>query len=247
MRIHAKIAANASGAFMGRFPVLPCDIEELCAPNGGIDIGKVRSALREYDELITWSSNDDVGTTALALEFLRQMSNSVKRLEEDIANDVRTTVENSTDKILERRMDKGKFASCRIDVDRHAKHLRVRMGFANPKGVVGAMDQSCRRFLLHCARILRNMVKQLEEDGVVIELVGLGEASDIFAEAEYADAKCDAEKKVEDMNAMRMTCEKRIGEYCSPSTPDCPCYKCGKCVAVELDAKWKSFKDFKKN
>ena len=238
MRLHAKVAANASGAFMGRFPTLPCEIDELCDDKGGIDVGKVRSALREYDELITWSAKDDVGTIALTLEFMRQMTNSVKELEKDVANDVRTTVDNATDRILERRMDKGKFASCRLDFDRSNGHLRVRMSYANPKDVVGAMDKSCRKFLLHCARILRNMTKHLAESGVRVVLMGLGEVSDIFAEAEYADAKCDAEKLVEETNAMRIACKKRIGDYCSPVTPDCPCFNCGKCIEAKLDDKW---------
>ena len=166
------------------------------------------------------------------------MTNSVKELEKDVANDVRTTVDNATDRILERRMDKGKFASCRLDFDRLYGDLRVRVCYANPKDVVGAMDKSCRKFLLHCARILRNMTKHLAESGVRVVLMGLGEVSDIFAEAEYADAKCDAEKLVEETNAMRIACEKRIGDYCSPVTPDCPCFNCGKCIEAKLDDKW---------
>lgn len=239
MRIHAKVAANAGGSFLGRFPVLPCSIEELCDEKGAFRQDKVRAALRDYDELLTWSDKDDNGTIAFSVEFMRQLGNSVQELEKDAENDVRTSAENAVDRSLERRMVKGKYASCRIDVDRHEGHLRVRMGFANPKGVVGAMDQSCRRFLCYAARILRHMALGVGEKGVRVELCGTGDVADIFAEAEYADRKCDEELRIEELREKRCACERRLGEYCSPVDFDCPCCKDGKCVEVKLDPQWR--------
>lgn len=247
MRLHAKIAVNASGSFMGRFPELPCDIDEMCNDNGGLDIAKVRSALKDYDELITWSKDDDSGTIAFAVELMRQLANMTRYLEKNAENDVRTSTETANDRMLERRMNHGKYASCRVDVDRYEGSLRVRIGYANPKEVIGSADNSCRRFAVYVARVINHMAKELGASGLNIALVGIGDAADVFEEAVFADAKIDEEYRVGELNAKRMECFRRVGNYCSPSMPNCPCYKCGKCVAVELDAKWKSFKDFKKN
>jgi hypothetical protein len=236
MRITTKIA-SAGDTFLGRFPVLPCSIDELKDEKGGIDMGKVLAALREYDSTITWSSSDDLGVVALAVEFIRQMESATKKLDQDEEADVRTQCEKAVDRSLERKMDRGRFGYCRIEIDRHGGRLRVRIGISNPKGIVGTVDFSCRRFAVYAARILRYMAVELGPE-VGLELVGLGAAEDVFEEAAWLHAKQLADDEIREHNARRGTCVRRLGHYCSPSDPNCPCYCDGKCVEAKLGPEW---------
>lgn len=35
------------------------------------------------------------------------------------------------------------------------------------------------------------------------------------------------------LDKMRGGCPNRVNGFCSPSKPSCPCYRCGKCVAIK--------------
>jgi hypothetical protein len=234
MRITTKIA-SAGDTYLGRFPVLPCSIDELKDEAGGIDHGKMLSALKDYREHITWSSGDDRGVVALAVEFIRQMESVTKKLAADETSDARVECQKSVDYSLERKMDRGRFGYVRFDFDRHGGHLRVRIGISNPKGVVGTVELSCRRFAVYAARVLRYMARELKPE-VVVELVGTGDAADVFAEAEYTERKQAAGDEVDAANEKRKTCVRRLGEYCSPSDPNCRCYCNGRCVEAKLGA-----------
>lgn len=237
MRLHAKVAVNASNTYIGRFPVLPCEIESLCDEDHSINIDKVRTALKGSD-LITWSSNDDAAVLAFATELMRQMSCSVMKMEEDDSNTVHTTVQDANERSLKRRLDRGKYASCRVDIDKVNRKLRIRLGYANPQGLIGAADKSCQQFLLHIARVLIHITDQLTEERVPVILQGTGDITDIFDEARFINRKCDAEKEIDAANSKRETCVNKVGEYCSPASPDCKCYCNGKCIECTLEEKW---------
>lgn len=52
----------------------------------------------------------------------------------------------------------------------------------------------------------------------------------------FADDCLDRQMRrmqAEGINASRVPCKNRHGDYCSPSVKECPCYKDGKCVEVQ--------------
>ena len=241
MRITTKIA-SAGDTYLGRFPVLPCTIDELKDESGGVDHGKMLAALKDYREFITWSNRDDRGVVALAVEFIRQMESTAKGMAADEETDARVECKKSVDFSLERKMDRGRFGFCRIEFDRHGGQLRARVGISNPKGVVGTVKLSCRRFAVYAARVLRYMARELQPE-VKLILEGVGDAADVFEEAEWIDGKQAARSEVDSANEKRKTCERCVGGYCSPSDPSCRCYAYGKCVEAKLAEVWDKFEN----
>ena len=75
--------------------------------------------------------------------------------------------------------------------------------------------------------------------------VGVGEAADVFEEAEFAEAKFREYDRIEKANETRKSCVRRLGEYCSPSDPNCACYKCGKCVEAKIGEEWQNWENYK--
>lgn len=240
MRLTAKIAA-AGETYMGRFPTLPINIEDLCDGPDKLSVAKIRTALREYDEFIQWASDDDPGVLALAVEFMRQMDAVTRRLAENPEADARTEAAKPVDRSLERRLEGGRFAYVRFDIDRYHGRPRVRVAYSNPRGAVGAVLESCRRFAVYAARVLNHIADGLGEK-VGVQLVGIGEADDVFAEARWADEMFRRRDEVDAANANRAKCPRRLGQYCSPSDPGCVCYRDGRCVAAELTSEWKAYK-----
>jgi hypothetical protein len=233
-----KVAA-AGDVYMGRFPHIPDNIAELKTADDRLDIGKVRAELRNYEDFIQFSSNDNIRTIAFALEFMRQFCIVCNKAAADPEADARVEAEKSVDRSLERKMDHEKFGYCRIDFDEHGGTLRARVGIANPKGIIGSVLPCCRRFAVDCARVLLYMQCGLKP--VEVELAGRGDITDIFDEARWTEAKVDECKAVKAANERRESCDRRHGEYCSPSDPACPCYCGGKCVEAVLGDEWEAF------
>jgi hypothetical protein len=232
-----KVAA-AGSTFMGRFPAIEENIDCWKTADDKLDIAKIRSDLKNCD-FLQFSNDDNSRTIAFTIEFLRQLGFAVSHAAADPTCDARTEVEKPIDHSLERRMEKEKFGYCRFDIDEHAGAIRVRIGVSNPKDVVGNVIDCCRTFAVDCARLLLYLQEQLP---IKVELIGRGDLDDVFEEAKWRDEKFAARKAVAKANEKRSTCVRRIGVYCSPSDPQCPCYNAGKCVALELDKKWESFK-----
>ena len=230
MRLTMKVAA-AGDVYMGRFPHVPVDIAELKTADDLLDIGKVRAELRKYDEFIQFSSADNARTIAFALEFLRQFCCVCNSAAADPEANARVETEKPIDRSLERKMKSEKFGYCRIDIDEHGGAIRARVGVSNPKDVVGSVLLCCRRFAVDCARVLLYLQRELGPN--VVELAGRGELADLFDEARRTDDFLAAKAVVKAANEKRETCVRRMGEYCSPSDPACPCYSGGKCVAAE--------------
>ena len=239
MRLTMKVAA-AGEMYMGRFPHIPVDIAEFKTADDQLDLGKVRAALRNYEDFIQFSSNDNARTIAFTLEFLRQFCSVCNSAAADPESDARVAAEKPIDFSLERKMEREKFGYCRIDVDEHGGAIRARVGISNPKDIVGSVLPCCRRFAVDCERVLLFLQEGLKP--VEVELAGRGELSDLFDEARWTEEKIKEKSKIKAANETRWTCVRRMGEYCSPSDPACLCYSCGKCVEAVLNAKWESFK-----
>ena len=239
MRLTMKVAA-AGEMYMGRFPHVPVDIVEFKTADGELDLDRVRAELRNYEDFIQFSSNDNARTIAFTLEFLRQFCSVCNSAAANPESNARVEAEKPIDFSLERKMEREKFGYCRIDVDIHGGAIRARVGISNPKDIIGSVLPCCRRFAVDCARVLLFLQEGLAPTRV--ELVGRSEIADLFDEAKWANAKADVRKVVDAANEKRKTCVRRLGEYCSPSDPNCPCYCGGRCVEAVLDAKWESFK-----
>ena len=121
-------------------------------------------------------------------------------------------------------MEREKFGYCRIDVDIHGGAIRARVGIANPKGIIGSVLPCCRRFAVDCARVLLFLQEGLKP--AKVELAGRGELSDLFDEARWMEEKIKEKSKIKAANEKREKCDRRVGGFCSPSDPACPCY-CG--------------------
>lgn len=224
MRLIAKIAA-AGSTYLSRFPILPGSIDDLC-DDGKLSQAKVRSVLRDYEEFVQFSSGDDIRVLALAVEFMRQLQNVTRRLEENPESDTRTSAQKPVDRTLCRRIDAGRYGYVRFDIDHFGGRLRVRVSASNPRGVVGAVEADCRRFAVYAARVLLHIARELGPR-VGVQLVGRGELSDVFAEAAIINCQCELDDR-------RRACTRHVGEYCTPADPACPCYFNGRCVAATV-------------
>jgi hypothetical protein len=239
MRLTMKVAA-AGDVYLGRFPMIPVDLAEWKNADDTLNIGRVRYDLREYEEFIQFSSDDSARTIAFTIEFLRQIGCVSRSAAADPEVDARVEAEKPIDHSLMRKMDRDKYGYCRLDIDVHRNAIRVRVGIANPKGVVGNVALSCRRFAVDCARIL--LFLQCGFKGVCeVELIGRGDLADLFDEARWTEAKVDERKAIKAANERRESCDRRHGEYCSPSNADCRCYLNGRCVEATLPENLKTY------
>lgn len=232
MRITLKVAA-AGGVYMGRFPHIPTNIEDWKTEDDKLDIAKIRSDLRVFEDFIQFSNKDNRRTIAVTVEFLRQMCATFAKAVEDPTTIARNTPEKAVDKSLVRKMAKEQYGYVRFDIDEVGPKLRVRVGVSNPKGVVGNVIKNAKDFATDCARVLLYLQEELKKNVEVI-LQGREGCEDIFEIAKERDRRSAARKVVEDLNRMRVTCSNRVGDYCSPSKPSCRCYLGGKCVAQEF-------------
>jgi hypothetical protein len=123
--------------------------------------------------------------------------------------------------------------------------LRVRISVGNPLDIPGTAIESARRFAVYAARVLQHIQREIHASKMCkVILEGVGEASDVFAEAEWTDRRMAERDAVEAANAKRMTCACRLGAYCSPSDPRCRCYRDGRCVEAVLPKEFERWEGF---
>lgn len=240
MRITMRIAA-AGSTYYSRFPGIPTDMEDWKDADGNFNAAKFCEELRGFDDFVQFSSNDSRRVIALSFEFLRQICGTFSKAAENPDADARMSIEKPVDRSLVRKMEREQFGFVRFDIDEIGPALRIRVGVANPKGVVGNVVKNARDFAVDCSRVLLYLREQLKGHADVV-LAGREGCEDIFDEAIWREKKAIARDEVDAANKKRQTCACRLGAYCSPSDPRCRCYRDGKCVAVELSDEWKSFR-----
>ena len=250
MRITHKIATAASSA-LARFPVPKIPADNFALPGGGLDHDRIRAALK--GEEFTHSSSDNEVVYAFALEYIRNLEYSFQKL---LADERQWHGKSRFDSVVsarcESRMDSGQFAFCRVDIDWKGDGLKVRVNVSNPRDIVGETEALACDFAELAARVLDYIARQLTARGVKIELVDGPDVPCLFARAKMMNdwyAECERlQPLIEKMNAKRMNCAHRRGQYCTPSVPCCDCYKDGRCVPLALpprpdvDANLKSLK-----
>lgn len=239
MRITSKIS-SAGGVWMCRFPMMDTAPDEF-AKNGRLDFGAVCHELGRLKPMVMMGSDDDEGVVAFVVEYLWQLYSVTKYLEASQKSDCRLAPQKSVDRTLERRMNREAVAYCRQTIDRHAGAIRVRMNYANPRSVVGTVEVSARKFAVYCGRILNYVAGELGKRGIRVELVGVGDAADVFAEAAWTDRRDKAKEELEALNERRDRCDHRCGDFCSPVKLECPCCSGGRCVVAELPPELKNY------
>lgn len=243
MRITAK-TVPAGSTFLTRFPHFIETMDQV-STDGKFDEAKFRSALREWQDAgyIVWG-DDDRRVLAFAAEFLHQLAAVTAAVESDASTSAHTAAKSASDRRLVQRANRGRFAYTRFDITARQNDIRVRVSCTNPLDIPGTALASARRFACYASRILIYIAKCLRESNpkIAITLEGVGALADIFDEAAWNDRRVIAKDAVDAANRKRVSCAKRVGEYCSPATPDCPCYHSGKCVAAELPEEFKTYK-----
>lgn len=250
MRITHKIATAASSA-LARFPVPKIPADNFTLPDGKLDHDRIRAALN--GEEFTHSSSDNEVVYAFALEYIRNLESSLTKLRMNDPPDVgQAKADARASSRCESRMDHGQFAFCRVDIDWKGDGIKVRVNVANPRGVVGETEALACDFAELAARVIDYIARQLTARGVKIDLVDGPDVPCLFARAKMMNdwcAECERLKPViEAMNAKRMNCANRRGQYCTPVRPSCECCKDGRCVPLALpprpdvDANLKSMK-----
>ena len=236
MRMVARIAtAGVSG--LSRFPVMETTIEECLNEKGELVESKIRAALNI--EGVTFSSKDNLPVMHFCAEFMKQVRSVVDQMAKKDGSNVRTGATSECDSKCDRRRGKGLFAYVRVDVDFVGDHLRARLGYSNPKNVVGFTELFAKDFAEMCARILNYMAGEFARvAGIKVELVGGENCEDIYEEARQTEdwiaRKKEAVKERDALAEKREHCPYRRLGFCSPVQVGCPCLKDGYCVEPRL-------------
>ena len=240
MRLTSRIA-TAGDAGLSRFPVTACTIEEMCNKKGEIDEAKARKALN--GEGITQSKD----VYALAAEYLKQMRRVIETMAQN-SSELKAEVKPdhdpfSSDSSCEKRMAKGRYAFVRVDINRlpSKNACKIRLGYANPRNVVGETENFARDFAVMQARILVYIATEMANVGTKIILEEGDNCRGIFREADWRNRKEQLVKSTRAMNEKRETCPNRKGDLCSPINVKCGCYHDGRCEKAILGAEWEDY------
>lgn len=237
MRITTRIAtAGKSG--LSRFPVPDIDIDDCKDAEGHLDEDKARRALSI--EGVQWSNDDNRAIIAFVLEYLRQLKSVVNKISEDPKNDCRVSAETKGDSSCQRRMRRGSCAFVRVDVWLRGDSLAVRLGWDNPREVVGGTEEFARKYAEMCARILVYIRDEIGKDDshIPIVLIDGKNCEGFFAQAsetnEWFNRRDKALAELEPLRAKRVSCPNRRIDFCSGLHTDCPLYRNGRCMEPEL-------------
>ena len=235
MRITTLIATSGKSG-LSRFPVAKASLDECKSDNGeGLDESKLRRALS--CDGIMFSSKDNLPVLAFGIEFLRQIRSVVERCTAD--EGPREPGAEQRERRCQRRMDTGRTAFVRVDVTWTGGHIRVRLGSANPRDVVGSAQVCADIYAEMCSRVLVYMQDVfMDRRKLGIELVEGPGCDGFFDRArkmnDWFDRRDAAKSKVDAANARRRSCGFMVAGFCTPSHPGCRCYRNGRCEPAEL-------------
>lgn len=220
MRLTFKFSTAGAEGFMS-LPLLSHDSEWYASADGSLDEAKVRRELGNHSGVM-FSAKDDRLVLALAVEFLDRTKTSMQRL---VGGGLGVSLKRDGERATssERRMERGKFTSVRVDVSCSSGGVRVALSVSNPNGAVGDADA----FAAMMARTFADTWTAIRDD--------LGDSAPPFRLVDgdgCAGAFADAPERlrVAAANERRAECPNRHGDYCAPICPSCPCYRNGRCV-----------------
>lgn len=248
MRITIPVSGDGD-AWMSHLPEINFEFDKILDSNGKLVMPEVVTLFaganefceaRGYRPTFMTSSEDGFNVYSMTVEFLRQLAAVTRWLENrDDAKAHESADGSAQDRRLERRMNRDQVAFCRIDVRSVASGVKFLVGYGNPKGkIIGNCETGARECAIYLTRILLNMAESVnalshgQNAGlrVAVEERNPGLVSEARRREEIGRKRGLARQA----NEKRMTCGRRMGEYCSPSDPRCRCYCDGRCVEVEL-------------
>lgn len=241
MRITFRVSAARSDGFM-RLPLLAHPGEEYRAADGACDTAKVRAELGKLRS-VQFSSDDGPAAIMLAVEILDRLRIALDRFGR-VAKP-----ENSADATAsEERMERGRFATVRLDLRYGLGGYRVALRVSSPNAVPvkGAVD-----FAATLAQILADNIVAIRDDvrgdldgktapdgvDVAFRLVEGEGCEGVFAKAEKRNAHA---LLVRELRGKYAACERRHDcrtreelKLCSPCKFDCECFRDGGVCAYE--------------
>ena len=136
-------------------------------------------------------------------------------------------------------MNRDQVAFCRIDVYSVSSGVKFLVGYGNPKNkIIGNCETGAHECALYLSRILLNMAEEVNalsrEKNAGLRVTVEGRDPELVSEAHRREAIGRERDEVRKANEKRVACVNRVGAYCSPSCPDCRCYRDGRCVELPL-------------
>ena len=231
MRITFRVSTAGKGGFM-RLPLLSMSADSYF-DNGKLDETRVRQELGRLD-CVQFSSNDDRTTLVVVVDILDRIKSALDNLTGLDRVEQHTKQASSS----EERMDRGRYATVRLDVSHRTDGFRISLRTSSPNDVP---VKSALEFASFLSQAIADNIVALRDDvtaerkpgeqEIQFTLVEGDGCDGVFARAETRNAK--AEKRKE-LTAQFATCERRHDchtqeglKLCSPCKFDCPCFKNG--------------------
>lgn len=248
MRITIPVSGDGD-AWMSHLPEFDVDPAKFIGADGRLIVSEVVRFFAHANDFCAanglrptfmTSADDGYNVYSMTIEFLRQLAAVTRWIESRPDAKAHVSSDGSgQDHRLERHMARNYVAFCRVDVVNSAAGVKFLVGWGNPREVVvGNCERGARECAIYVTRILLNLaetvnaIRREKRGGLGVEVVGRNPG--LVDEARLREEIGRARDRAREANERRVTCVRRLGSYCSPSDPGCPCYRDGRCVEVEL-------------
>lgn len=234
MRMTFSVSTARKEGYM-RMPLLKHSAEDYFDSEGNLDEARVRSELGRLGA-VQFSSNDDRSVLVVAMDIIDRVKTATERFEGTHRSNAVTE--------SEERMERGRYATVRLDVSRRADGYRVALRVSSPNEipVKGAVD-----FARIFAQVLADNVIAVRDDiaadrkagdpDIRFSLVEGEGCEGIFAKSEKRNAHA---LLVKELRGKYAACERRHDcrtgagvKLCSPCLFSCPCFRDGGRCAYE--------------
>ena len=248
MRITIPVSGDGD-AWMAHLPEINFEFDRILDADGKLVLSEVVALFARANEFceshgyrptFMTSSGDGFNVYSMTVEFLRQLAAVTHWIENRPGSKAHVSADGSAqDRRLERRMNRDQVAFCRIDVYSVSSGVKFVVGYGNPKKkIIGNCETGAHECAIYLTRILLNMAESVNalsrEKNAGLRVTVEGRDPELITEAIWREIEGQERDKRRAANEARMTCANRMGGFCSPSRPDCPCYRDGKCIELEV-------------
>lgn len=230
MRITFRVSTAGRSGFM-RLPLLAAPADSYFTDDV-LDEARVRGELGRLD-CVQFSGDDDRGVMVVVIDILDR----VKAALDGLAGLDRVRKDDAATP-SEERMDRGRFATVRLDVSRRADGYRIALRVSSPNDVPG---RGALRFAETFAQAVADNVVAVRDDtaadrregdpGIRFTLVEGEGCEGVFGRAEKRNAHALLAREYRAKYGAcerRHDCRTREGlKLCSPCRFDCPCFRDG--------------------
>lgn len=248
MRITIPVSGDGD-AWMSHLPEINFEFDRILDADGKLVLSEVVALFARANEFceshgyrptFMTSSGDGFNVYSMTVEFLRQLAAVTHWIENRPGSKAHVSSDGSQqDRRLERRMSRDQVAFCRVDVNNVSSGVKFVVGYGNPKKkIIGNCETGAHECAIYLTRILLNMAESVNalsrEKNAGLRVTVEGRDPDLIPEARRREIEGQERDKRRAANETRRTCANRMGAYCSPSRPDCPCYRDGRCEELEV-------------